>query len=44
MREYERKIIYKNMREILFIRPYHVTKTPTNGSAVYWSSDTDGDM
>ena len=25
------------------IRPYHVTRTPTKGSAVSFSRDTDGD-
>ena len=25
------------------IRPYHVTRTPSNGSAVYWPRDIDGD-
>ena len=34
--------IIKDIMIILFIRPYHVTKTPTNGSLVYWSRDTDG--
>ena len=24
------------------IRPYHVTRSPSNESAVYWSRDTDG--
>ena len=28
---------------MLDIRPYHVTRTPSNESAVYWSRDTDGD-
>ena len=28
---------------ILFVRPYHIIRTPTNGSAVYSSCDTDGD-
>ena len=28
---------------MLDIRSYHVTRTPSNGSAVYWSRDTDGD-
>ena len=26
---------------MLFIRPYHISRTPNNGSAVYWSHDTD---
>ena len=26
------------------IRPYHVPRTPFNGSAEYWSRDGDGDM
>jgi len=28
---------------MLFISPYNVTRTPTNGSAVYWSRDIDED-
>ena len=28
---------------MLDIRPYHVTRTPSNGNAVYWSRDKDGD-
>ena len=28
---------------MLDIRPYHVTRTPSNESAVYWSRATDGD-
>ena len=26
---------------MLFIRPYHISRIPNNGSAVYWSHDTD---
>ena len=29
---------------MLDLRSYHVTRTPSNGSAVYWSHDTDVDM
>ena len=27
----------------MLICPYYVTRTPTNGNAVYWSCDTEGD-
>ena len=38
---------YKNVsnlyESLCNIHPYHVIRTPTNGSAVYWSCDRDGD-
>ena len=34
-------IIFNLKLIILFISTYDVIRTPTNGSAVYWSRDTD---
>ena len=38
------KISFKILEFLKFICAYYVTRTPTNGSAVYWSRDTDGDI